>query len=150
MREKWRYVLEKSKPKSWRGSLRLKAGKISLLFGEPEALFFTRSIADAYRKLMSAFNALETGIVVEARKGEAGGREFDLLIHRAQIEIVAINADQSELARAAWRKHGKGNHPASLNIGDGCAYALAKYSGEPLLFKGYDFNQTDIQVAITS
>lgn len=150
MREKWRYVLEKSKPKSWRGSLRLKAGKISLLFGEPEALFFTRSIADAYRKLMSAFNALETGIVVEARKGEAGGRELDLLIHRAQIEIVAINADQSELARAAWRKHGKGNHPASLNIGDGCAYALAKYSGEPLLFKGYDFNQTDIQVAITS
>ncbi|MEE4602477.1 MAG: type II toxin-antitoxin system VapC family toxin [Desulfobacteraceae bacterium] len=149
MREKWRYVLEKSKPKSWRGSLRLKAGKISLLFGEPEALFFTRSIADASRKLMSAFNALETGIVVEARKGEAGGREFDLLIHRAQIEIVAMNADQTELARAAWRKHGKGNHPASLNIGDCCAYALAKYSGEPLLFKGSDFRQTDIQAAIT-
>jgi ribonuclease VapC len=149
MREKWRYVLEKSKPKSWRGSLRLKAGKISLLFGEPEALTFTRSIADASRKLMGVFNALETGTVVEARKGDAGGRELDLLIHRAQIEIVAMNADQTELARAAWRKHGKGNHPASLNIGDCCAYALAKYSGEPLLFKGNDFSQTDIQAAVT-
>ncbi len=122
---------------------------IAILFGEPEALPFTRSIADESRKLMGAFNALETGIVVEARKGEAGGRELDLLIHRAQIEIVAINADQAELARGAWRKYGKGNHPAGLNIGDCCAYALAKYSGEPLLFKGNDFSKTDIQVAIT-
>jgi len=121
---------------------------IAILFGEPEALPFTRSIADASRKLMGALNALETGIVVEARKGEPGGRELDLLMHRAQIEIVAMNADQAELARAAWRKYGKGNHPAGLNIGDCCAYALAKYSGEPLLFKGNDFSQTDIQVAI--
>jgi ribonuclease VapC len=122
---------------------------IAILFGEPESLPFTRSIADESRKLMGVFNALETGIVVEARKGEAGGREFDLLMHRAQIEIVAMNADQAELARAAWRKYGKGNHPAGLNIGGCCAYALAKYSGEPLLFKGNDFSQTDIQVAIT-
>ena len=121
---------------------------IAILFGEPEALCFTRSIADASRRLISAFNALETGIVVEARKGEAGGRELDLLIHRAQLEIVAMNADQAELARGAWRKYGKGNHPAGLNIGDCCAYALAKYSGEPLLFKGNDFSQTDIQAAI--
>ena len=122
---------------------------IAILFGEPEALSFTRAIADESRKLISAFNALESGIVVEARKGEAGGRELDLLLHRAQIEIVAMNADQAELARAAWRKYGKGNHPAGLNIGDCCAYALAKYSGEPLLFKGNDFSQTDIRAAIT-
>jgi len=122
---------------------------IAILFGEPEALSFTRVLAGETLKLISSFNALETGIVVEARKGEAGGREFDLLMHRAQIEIVAMNADQAELARAAWRKYGKGNHPAGLNIGDCCAYALAKYSGEPLLFKGDDFSQTDIQSAIT-
>ena len=122
---------------------------IAILFGETEALFFTRAVADESRKLISAFNALETGIVVEARKGEAGGRELDLLIHRAQIEIVAMNADQTELARAAWRKYGKGNHPAGLNIGDCCAYALAKYAGEPLLFKGNDFSQTDMRAAIT-
>ena len=122
---------------------------IAILFGEPEALSFSRAFADESRKLISAFNALETGIVVEARKGEAGGRELDLLLHRAQIEIVAMNADQAELARAAWRKFGKGNHPAGLNIGDCCAYALAKYSGEPLLFKGNNFGQTDIRAAIT-
>jgi ribonuclease VapC len=123
---------------------------IAILFGEPEALSFTRAIADESRKLISAFNALETGIVVEARKGEAGGRELDLLLHRAQIEIVAMNADQAELARTAWRKYGKGNHPAGLNIGDCCAYALAKYSVEPLLFKGDDFSQTDIRTAINT
>jgi ribonuclease VapC len=122
---------------------------LAILFGEPEALSFTRTIVDESRKLISAFNALESGIVVEARKGEAGGRELDLLMHRARIEIVAMNADQAELARTAWRKFGKGNHPAGLNIGDCCAYALAKYSGEPLLFKGNDFTQTDIMAAIT-
>ena len=122
---------------------------IAILFGEPEALFFSRAITQGSRKLISAFNALETGIVVEARKGEAGGRELDLLLHRAQIEVVAMNADQAELARVAWRKYGKGNHPAGLNIGDCCAYALAKYSGEPLLFKGNDFSQTDIRSAAT-
>ena len=122
---------------------------IAILFGEPEALSFTRVLAGETLKWISSINALETGIVVEARKGEAGGREFDLLMHRAQIEIVAMNADQAELARAAWRKYGKGNHPAGLNIGDCCAYALAKYSGEALLFKGDDFSQTDIQSAIT-
>ena len=122
---------------------------IAILFGEPQAVSFTRAIADGSRKLISAFNALETGIVVEARKGEAGGRELDLLLHRAQIEIVAMTADLAELARIAWRKYGKGNHPAGLNIGDCCAYALAKYSGEPLLFKGNDFGQTDIRPAIT-
>jgi ribonuclease VapC len=121
---------------------------IAILFGEPEALSFCRAIADDSRKLISAFNALETGIVVEARKGEAGGRELDLLLHRAQIELVTMNADQAELARTAWRKFGNGNRPAGLNIGDCCAYALAKYSGEPLLFKGNDFAQTDIRAAI--
>lgn len=121
---------------------------IAILFGEPEAEIFARVIADDPKKIISAFNALETGIVVEARKGEAGGREFDLLMHRAHIEIVAMNADQVELARTAWRVYGKGNHPASLNIGDCCAYALSKYSGEPLLFKGDDFSKTDVKTII--
>ncbi len=121
---------------------------IAILFGEPEAEAFARTLADDAKKLISTFNALETSIVVEAKKGEAGGRELDLLLHRAGIEIVAMNVDQVELARSAWRNFGKGNHPAGLNIGDCCAYALAKYSGEPLLFKGEDFKQTDIQSVI--
>lgn len=117
---------------------------IAVLFGEPDAEIFSQAIADDPKKLISAFNALETGIVVEAKKGEAGGRELDLLLHRANIEIVSMNIDQIELARSAWRDYGKGNHPAGLNIGDCCAYALAKYAGEPLLFKGEDFRKTDI------
>ena len=121
---------------------------IAILFGEPEAETFARAIADDPKKIISAFTALETEIVVEAKKGEAGGREFDLLMHRAHIEIVAMNADQVELARTAWRVYGKGNHPAGLNIGDCCAYALSKYSGEPLLFKGDDFNKTDVKTII--
>jgi len=121
---------------------------IVVLLGEPETASFVRALAGAPKKLISAFNALESAIVIEAKKGEAGGRELDLLLHRAQIEIIVLNGDQLELARTAWRKYGKGNHSAGLNIGDCCAYALAKYSGEPLLFKGNDFSQTDIQAVI--
>jgi len=83
--------------------------------------------------------------VIEAKKGDLGGRELDLLIHQAKIEIVPLTTEQLEIARSAWRKYGKGRHPAGLNIGDCCSYALAKSAGEPLLFKGGDFSKTDIE-----
>jgi len=118
---------------------------IAILLGEPEAGTLASAISKDARRLISAFTALETGIVIEAKKGEAGGRELDLLLHRARIEIVAMNSEQFEIARLAWRTYGKGRHPAGLNIGDCCSYALAKYSGEPLLFKGDDFLKTDLQ-----
>ena len=89
-------------------------------------------------------NLLEASIVIESRKGEAGGRELDLLIYRAAIEIVAVDQDQAELARIAWRRFGKGRHPAGLNYGDCFAYALAKTRQLPLLFQGGDFTRTDI------
>jgi len=117
---------------------------IAILLGESEAEALSRAISGDSRRLISAFSALETGVVIEAKKGEPGGREFDLLLHRARIEIVNMNPEQSELARKAWRIYGKGRHPAGLNLGDCCAYALSKYAGEPLLFKGNDFNQTDL------
>jgi ribonuclease VapC len=121
---------------------------IAILSGEPETESFVRALADDSKIMISAFNALESAIVIEAKKGEAGGRELDLLLHRARIEVIPLNNDQAELALSAWRKYGKGNHPAGLNIGDCCAYALSKYSGEPLLFKGKDFSQTDIRPVI--
>ncbi len=121
---------------------------IAILLGEPETEAFSRALADDPKRMISAFSALESAIVIEAKKGEAGGIELDLLLHRAQIDIISLNTDQVELALTAWRKYGKGNHPAGLNIGDCCAYALAKYSGEPLLFKGTDFSQTDIRPVI--
>jgi ribonuclease VapC len=77
---------------------------------------------------------------------EAAGREFDLFVVRIALEIVPVDGDQVEIARSAWRKYGKDRHPAALNFGDCFAYALAKFSGEPLLAKGSDFARTDIEV----
>lgn len=120
---------------------------VAILLGEPEAEVFVPAIDEDPNRLVSAFSALEAGIVIEARKGESGGHELDLLLHKAGIEIVPLTAEQIEIARIAWRKYGKGRHPAGLNIGDCCSYALAKLAGEPLLFKGNDFSQTDIEAA---
>jgi len=93
---------------------------------------------------MSAANVLESALIAEARRGEPAGRELDLLLHRADVQAMPVDAAQVELARSAWRRYGKGRHPAGLNFGDCFAYALAAASGEPLLFKGEDFTRTDI------
>ena len=119
---------------------------IAILLGEHDSEIFAIAIANDPKRLISAFSVLEVSIVIEAKKGEAGGRELDLLLHRSQIEIVAMDSDQAELARIAWRTFGKGRHQAGLNIGDCCSYALSKSSGEPLLFKGNDFSKTDLEI----
>jgi ribonuclease VapC len=115
----------------------------AILFDEPEAAALEGKIADDPVRLMSAATLLEAAIVVEARLGDAGGREFDLWLHRAEIEILAVDAEQADLARRAWRRFGRGRHPAGLNYGDCFSYALAATRDEPLLFKGEDFAKTD-------
>ena len=120
---------------------------LAILLGEPEAELFARLIGAAERRLLSAFSALESAIVVHARKGDAGARELDVLLHQAQIETVPLTQEQGEIAREAWVRYGKGRHAAGLNIGGCCAYALARIAGEPLLFKGDDFGHTDIPSA---
>ena len=117
---------------------------IALLLVEAESEKVARVIAADPRRLMSAFSALEAAIVIKAKKGEAAGRELDLLMHRAGIDIMVMDQVQVELARSAYRKYGKGRHPAGLNIGDCCSYALSRFTGEPLLFIGEDFAKTDI------
>jgi ribonuclease VapC len=119
---------------------------LAILLNEPEASLFAELISKDSKRLLSAGTALELMIVIEAKKGEAGGRELDLLLHRAKIDIVPFDSEQVEIARGAWRHFGKSNHSASLNFGDCFAYALAKMSNEPLLFKGNDFGQTDISL----
>jgi ribonuclease VapC len=119
---------------------------LAILLGEPERGKFLQLLSESETRLLSAANALETAIVVESRRGEAAGRELDLFLHRTKIEIVAVDADQFSIARFAWRKFGKGRHPAALNFGDCFAYALAKTSSEPLLAKGEDFRRTDLQL----
>ena len=117
---------------------------IAILLGEPENDRIVMAIANCEKRLISAFTALECGIVIEAKKGELGGRELDLLFHKLNITIVNMDSKQYKIARTAWRLYGKGRHPAKLNIGDCCSYALSAYSGEPLMFKGDDFSKTDI------
>lgn len=119
---------------------------LPIFLAEPERQQFLQQITQTEKRFLSAVNAFETGSVLEALRGEAAGREFDLFLGRANLEVVAADAEQVEIARIAWRKYGKGRHPAALNFGDCFAYGLAKTSGEPLLAKGLDFARTDIEV----
>ncbi len=98
--------------------------------------------ADTIR--VSAATLVEAGIVVEARRGEGGGRELDLLMQRIRADIVSVTVEHAELARDAYRRFGKGQHPAGLNFGDCFSYALASALEEPLLFVGDDFAKTDV------
>jgi ribonuclease VapC len=119
---------------------------VAILLNEADAADIAQAIESNSQRLLSAANLLEASIVIENRKGEAGGRELDLLIYRAAIEIVAVDQEQAELARIAWRRFGKGRHLAGLNYGDCFAYALARTRQLPLLFQGDDFSRTDIDI----
>jgi len=118
----------------------------AIFFNEPERGKFLSAIISASSRLVSAAIVLETGMTVESRLGEAAGRELDLFLIRGNFQIVPVDAEQAELARSAWRRFGKGRHPAALNFGDCFAYALAKWSGDALLAKGTGFSQTDVTV----
>jgi len=120
---------------------------IAILQDEPERSLFNRYIAEDSTRLLSAVSFVETALVIESRFGEAGGQQLDLFLNQAEILVVAVDVEQADLARIAYRKYGKGRHRAGLNFGDCFAYALAKTRGLPLLFKGSDFSQTDIAVA---
>lgn len=117
----------------------------AILFGEPEAAFYTRLIHEADRCSMSAGSFLELSILIESQIGPAAGRQCDVFFSRAGIIIEPFTVEQAHLARQAFLDFGKDRHPAGLNFGDCYSYALAKATGEPLLFKGGDFRKTDIQ-----
>jgi len=119
---------------------------IALLSMEAEAARLATALESDPNRLISAASIVEAGLVVESRYGAAGGRELDLLIAKSGLSIEPVTAEQAEIAREAWRRYGKGRHSASLNFGDCFSYALAKATGEPLLFKGDDFPKTDIAV----
>jgi ribonuclease VapC len=121
---------------------------VAILLQEPGWQVLAAALDQASPRLISAATPLEASIVIEARKGREGGRDLDALVVRAQIEIVPVDPDQVGVARVAWRKFGKGNHPSALNFGDLFAYALARITGSSLLYKGGDFSRTDVQPAI--
>ena len=86
-------------------------------------------------------------MVIEGRGGVEAGDDLDTFLRRTEVELVPVTSEHAHVARQAWRRFGKGNHPARLNFGDCFAYALAAVTGEPLLFKGGDFALTDIEAA---
>jgi ribonuclease VapC len=120
---------------------------VAILYREPEAAAFARLIYDAEVCRISVANYVELSIVVENQLGPDGMRQAEALFRRAGIIIEPVTVDHGELARQAFLDFGKGRHKAGLNFGDCFSYALAKATGETLLFKGNDFSQTDIKAA---
>jgi ribonuclease VapC len=118
---------------------------IVILRDEPEAKAFAMAIADADRRRLSAANYLEAALVIDGSRSPIASRRFDDLLREAEIVIEPVTEAQAKVAREAYRDFGRGSgHPSGLNFGDCFAYALAKTSGEPLLFKGDDFVHTGI------
>ena len=120
---------------------------VAILYREPEAERFVQMIHDAAVCRISVANHVELAMVVESQLGPDGMRQADMFMRRAGIVIEPVTLDHGDLARQAFLDFGKGRHKAGLNFGDCFAYALAKASAEPLLFKGNDFALTDVEVA---
>jgi ribonuclease VapC len=120
---------------------------VAIMFEEPEGHLFDVAILRSPVCRMSSAGMLETSMILLSRRGADGLRDLDLYLARSRMEIVPFTESQARLAREAFRRFGKGRHPAQLNFGDCMAYALARETGEELLFKGTDFGQTDIAVA---
>ncbi len=119
----------------------------AILFDEPERARFGGLIEADPVRYVSTVSRVEATFVIESRKGEAGRRRLEQFLDLIGAELVAVTAEHAELACDAFRRYGKGRHPANLNIGDCFAYAAARATGETLLFKGTDFPRTDITAA---
>ncbi len=122
---------------------------IAILRDEPEAASFARAIEAADAKRLSAASYVETAAVIDRADDPVASRRLDELLALAGVEIEAVTEYQARLAREAFRDFGKGSgHPAKLNFGDCFSYALARATGEALLFKGSDFIFTDVSAAV--
>ena len=117
---------------------------LAILQDAPERRSFIAAIEAAASLSMSTATFVETSIVIGARYGGDGLRDLDLFLAKAEIVLVPVDTEQAHVACDAFLRFGKGRHPAGLNYGDCFSYALARTLGEPLLFKGDDFSQTDV------
>ena len=121
---------------------------VAILFNEPDAATYAKALAEADVRRMSAATYVEAAIVVEANTKAGGTAEFDAFVRRSGMSIEPVTEEQAYLARQAYTAYGRGRHAAGLNYGDCFSYALAKATGEPLLFKGADFKKTDVLRAL--
>jgi ribonuclease VapC len=119
----------------------------AVFFEEPEGDVYIQMIYDADHCRMSAANFVELAMVIEGQLGPEAGRQCDMFFRRAEITIEPVTVEHAHLARQGFLDFGRGRHPAGLNFGDCFAYALAKATGEPLLYKGMDFSKTDVRAA---
>ncbi|MFL5255174.1 MAG: type II toxin-antitoxin system VapC family toxin [Rhodopila sp.] len=121
---------------------------MAILFNEPERAAFRAAIENAPRRpLLSAMTLLEASIVAGGQRGEAMLAVLDALVDET-MEVVPLDEATVRVARDAFMRYGKGRHSAGLNFGDCASYALAKARGRPLLMKGNDFPQTDIETIL--
>lgn len=121
---------------------------VAILREEPEALEFGAVLQAAHAPKLSAASYVETGIVIDSGRNAAASAQLDVLVQRMNITVEPVTPTQAKIAREAYRDFGKGSgHAARLNFGDCLAYALAKEKSEPLLFKGTDFQHTDVRCA---
>jgi ribonuclease VapC len=120
---------------------------IAILFNEDDAKLYADAITRAESRRVSAATFVEAAIVVETQTKSSGSRQLDSFFRRAGIAIEAVTEEHAHIARQAFSDYGKGRHAAGLNYGDCFSYALAKATGEPLLFKGKDFAKTDLTAA---
>jgi ribonuclease VapC len=121
---------------------------LAVVLGEPDFEIFVDAIAGSPACRISAASFVEASIVAESRLGDQGLRQCDYFFRTSRVSIEPVTEEQALLARQAYSDYGKGRHSAGLNFGDCFAYALAKSTGQPLLFKGEDFRQSDIQSAL--
>ncbi len=121
---------------------------IAIMAGEPDAELYARAIERASTPLVSAASWLETAMVLTRWFGDGVEVELDRFMQAATLDIVPVDALQARLALQAYLRFGKGRHVAALNYGDCMSYALARSSGEALLYKGTDFARTDIVSAL--
>lgn len=119
---------------------------IAVLEKEPEAEMFLRLMYEADTLKISTVTYTEVSLVLYSRFGNPGLVKLDELLNSLSVEFIAFDKTQAQIARTAWQQYGKGRHPAKLNFGDCCSYAVAKYLNESLLFKENDFPQTDIKL----
>ncbi|MGA2880310.1 MAG: type II toxin-antitoxin system VapC family toxin [Bryobacteraceae bacterium] len=121
---------------------------LAILLDERDAAIFARAIERAGDRRISAASYLEAALVIDNRGDAVAQREFDRFFERSAITIEPVTLEQARIARGAYRDFGKGHHRAALNFGDCLTYALARVSDQPLLYKGRDFSQTDLQSAL--
>ena len=121
---------------------------MAILLEEPEQEAFLAAIGADSTRLISAATMLELSIVAGSSRREAGVQDVELFLYKANVKQVEFGGGQVMHAIKAFQRYGKGRHPAKLNLGDCFSYALAKISGEPLLYKGNDFAKTDIPPAV--